>query len=97
MPLSKDLKRWSQFATTSKIDLFPVPSNTINLASRITNQAAPGTFWCPHEYVRALSDPPAFTFESKGKHSFKNISEEKEVFELITDHLKLLLLTRFAG
>ena len=65
---------------------------TINLASRTTNQAAPGTFWCSHEYVRALSDPSAFTFESKGKHSFKNISEEKEVFELITDHPKAFII-----
>lgn len=66
--------------------------NTINLASRITNQAAPGTFWCSHEYVRALSDPSEFTFASKGKHSFKNISEEKEVFELITDHPKAFII-----
>jgi class 3 adenylate cyclase/YHS domain-containing protein len=65
---------------------------TINLASRITNQAAPGTFWCSHEYVRALSDASTFTFESKGKHSFKNISEEKEVFELITDHPKAFII-----
>ena len=61
---------------------------TINLASRITNKATPGTFWCSKDYVNALSDPSAFTFEPKGKHSFKNVSEEKEVFELITDHPK---------
>jgi class 3 adenylate cyclase len=61
---------------------------TINLASRITNQAAPGTFLCSREYMSALSDRSAFTFESKGKFSFKNISEENEVFELITDHPK---------
>lgn len=65
---------------------------TINLASRITNQAAAGTFWCSQEYVKALSDPSAFTFESKGKYSFKNISEEKEVFELITDHPKAYII-----
>jgi adenylate cyclase len=59
---------------------------TINLASRITNKATPGTFWCSREYLDALSDQSAFTFESKGKHSFKNISEESEVFELITDY-----------
>jgi len=61
---------------------------TINLTSRITNKATPGTFWCSKEYVTALSDPSAFTFEPKGKHSFKNLNEEKEVFELITDHPK---------
>jgi class 3 adenylate cyclase len=65
---------------------------TINLASRITNQAAPGTFWCSGEYVSALSDASAFTFVSKGKHRFKNISGEKEVFELITDHPKAFII-----
>ncbi len=61
---------------------------TINLASRITNKATPGTFWCSSEFVNALSDQSAFAFQSKGKHSFKNISEEKEVFELISGHSK---------
>jgi len=45
----------------------------------------------------ALSHQSAFIVASKGKHSFKNISEEKEVFEQVTDHPKFLLLTRFAG
>ncbi|HLG41695.1 MAG TPA: hypothetical protein VI461_18590 [Chitinophagaceae bacterium] len=40
----------------------------------------------------ALSDPPAFTFASKGKHSFKNISKKKEVFELITDHPQTFII-----
>jgi len=61
---------------------------TINLAARITSKATAGTFWCSKDYVSALSDPSAFLFQSKGKHSFKNVSEEKEVFELITDHPK---------
>jgi adenylate cyclase len=61
---------------------------TINLASRITNTAAPGTFCCSADYIAALSDPAAFTFQSKGKHLFKNLSEENEVFELVTDHPK---------
>ncbi len=41
---------------------------------------------------KTFSEPSAFTFESKGKHSFKNISEEKEVFELITDHPKAFII-----
>jgi adenylate cyclase len=61
---------------------------TINLASRITNKASPGTFWCSTEFVNALSDQTAFTFQSRGSHSFKNITEEKEVFELILDRPK---------
>ena len=40
----------------------------------------------------ALTKPSAFTFESKGKHSFKNISQEKEVFELIMDHPKAFII-----
>ena len=65
---------------------------TINLASRITNQASPGTFCCSADYVAALSDPAAFTFASKGKHLFKNLSEERELFELITDHPKAFII-----
>ncbi len=65
---------------------------TINLASRITNKASPGTIWCSTEFIAALSDPSAFIFQSKGKHSFKNISEEKEVFELLTGHPKTIYI-----
>lgn len=61
---------------------------TINLTSRITNKAAPGTFWCSAEYIAALSDHTEFTFEPKGKHRFKNLTEDNEVFELITDNPK---------
>jgi adenylate cyclase len=57
----------------------------INLTSRIANKANPGTFWCSEEYLNALNNKSGFIFQSKGKHSFKNLSEEKEVFELIID------------
>ena len=39
-----------------------------------------------------LPHASAFTFASKGKHRFKNISEEKEVFELITNHPKAYII-----
>jgi adenylate cyclase len=65
---------------------------TINIVSRITNQAAPGTFLCTREYMSALSQPSKFTFESKGKHRFKNISKENEVFELITNLPKAFII-----
>lgn len=58
---------------------------TINLASRIANQAKPGTFWCSEEFINALSEKSAFTFHSRDKHSFKNLSEEKEIFELMIE------------
>ncbi|MGO8055847.1 hypothetical protein, partial [Rhizobium leguminosarum] len=34
------------------------------------------------EYVNALTEKFVFTLESKGNHLFKNISEEKALFEL---------------
>ncbi|MEP6949082.1 MAG: hypothetical protein ABI863_07415 [Ginsengibacter sp.] len=36
--------------------------------------------------MNALSNPGAFTFSSKEKHSFKNISEETDVFELMIEN-----------
>ncbi|HKR04575.1 MAG TPA: adenylate/guanylate cyclase domain-containing protein [Bacteroidia bacterium] len=58
---------------------------TINLASRIANKANPGTFWCSEEFINALSEKTAFTFHARDKHSFKNLSEEKEMFELLIE------------
>ena len=56
---------------------------TINLTSRIAAKANPGTFWCSMDYMNALENKSDFTFHSKGKHTFKNLSEEKELSELI--------------
>jgi hypothetical protein len=56
--------------------------SAINLTSRIAAKADTGTFWCSEEYVNALSDKSKFTLTSKGNHVFKNISGEKEIFEL---------------
>ena len=55
----------------------------INLASRIASKAVPGSFWCSMEFMNALEDKSAFTLESRGKHSFKNLSEENEIMELV--------------
>ena len=55
---------------------------TINLTSRIAAKASPGTFWCSEDYVNALENKSVSGFHSKGKHSFKNLSMEVEVFEL---------------
>lgn len=58
----------------------------LNLTSRIAAKANNGTFWCSAEFVNALSDRSSFKFCSKGKHTFKNVSEENEVFELVIEH-----------
>jgi adenylate cyclase len=56
--------------------------SAINLVARIASKAVAGTFWCSDEFVNAITDKPACTFKSQGSHQFKNIKEEKEVFEL---------------
>lgn len=66
--------------------------STINLAARIASQANPGTCWCSEEYLNALSNKSAFQFESKGKLSFKNVSKEKEVFELVREKANSFLI-----
>ena len=58
----------------------------LNLTSRIAANANKGTFWCSEGFVNALSKGSSFTLCSKGKHSFKNVSEETEVFELVIEH-----------
>jgi adenylate cyclase len=58
----------------------------LNLTSRIAGKANKGTFWCSSEFVNALSNRSAFIFSSKGKQSFKNVSEESEVFEIMIEN-----------
>jgi adenylate cyclase len=62
--------------------------SAINLTARIASKASAGTFWCSEEYVNALSDKSLFTLTSKGNHVFKNISKEKEIFELSIENRK---------
>ncbi|MEI9810241.1 MAG: adenylate/guanylate cyclase domain-containing protein [Bacteroidota bacterium] len=56
--------------------------SAINLTSRIAAKANAGRILCSDEFVNALSDKSAFPLISKGCYSFKNISTQKEVFEL---------------
>ena len=56
--------------------------SALNLTSRIAAKANAGTYWCSDDFVNALSNKSMFPLTSKGTHPFKNISEEKEVFEL---------------
>lgn len=58
----------------------------INLTSRIASKADPGCFWCSDDFANALSDKSLTNLEPKGKHSFKNINEEKEIFMISSDY-----------
>ena len=60
--------------------------STINLTSRIASNATKGSFWCSDQFVNALSDKEKFDFKFKGKHRFKNVSEESEVLELVIEN-----------
>jgi adenylate cyclase len=62
--------------------------SALNLASRIAAKATPGKYWCSEEFVNALSDKSVHKLTSKGNHLFKNISKEKEVFELFNEEMK---------
>ncbi|MBL7740073.1 MAG: hypothetical protein JNK14_12725 [Chitinophagaceae bacterium] len=56
--------------------------SAINMTSRIAASAGAGTFLCSEEFVNALSEKPVTGLRSTGKHFFKNITEEKEIFEI---------------
>lgn len=56
--------------------------SAINLTSRIASKARAGSVWCSDEFVNALSDKSVFPLTSRGIQVFKNVSIEKEVFEL---------------
>ena len=60
--------------------------SALNLTSRIAAIANKGTFWCSSEFIQVLSNRSEFAFAPKGKHIFKNVREETEVFELLIDH-----------
>ncbi len=62
--------------------------SAVNLAARITAKAAAGTFWCSDDFVNSITNKSMCTFESKGNHFFKNISEKKEIFELSIEKVK---------
>jgi class 3 adenylate cyclase len=64
----------------------------INLTSRIASKAGPGSIWCSQDFVDAVADNAVSVFVSKGKHSFKNMSNETELFELQTSKSKSLFI-----
>ncbi len=66
--------------------------SAINLTSRIASKANAGSVWCSDEFVNALSDKSVFPLTSKGNQVFKNVSIEKEVFELCIENRKLVYI-----
>lgn len=56
--------------------------SALNLTSRVASQASPGTLLCTQDFLEALIDKSIYKFASKGKYSFKNVTDEKEVFEV---------------
>ena len=57
----------------------------LNFTARIAANATPGAMWCSKEFRDAIKNYPADHFVSKGKFGFKNMSGEREVFEIIAD------------
>src|SRR5680860_42306 len=62
--------------------------STVNLVSRIAANAIAGTFWCSDDFVNSLKDKSICAFKSKGKHLFKNINGQKEIFEVSIEKTK---------
>jgi class 3 adenylate cyclase len=66
--------------------------STLNLASRIASHAKPGFFLCSADFLNAMTDKNSYSFTSIGKYNFKNVIEEKEVFEMIFDRPESLYI-----
>lgn len=56
--------------------------SALNLTARIASQAGAGTFLCSEEFLNAISDKSMHKFIPKGKYNFKNVKDEKEVYEI---------------
>src|SRR3954471_20487132 len=54
--------------------------SALNLTARIASKASAGTFLCSHDFLNAICDSSLYKFKSKGKYSFKNVADEKEIF-----------------
>jgi adenylate cyclase len=64
----------------------------LNFTARIAAKANAGSLWCSLEFKEAIKNSHAAVFEHKGSLTFKNISAEKDVFEIITNHADVLLI-----
>ncbi|CAN5588343.1 hypothetical protein BH11BAC3_BH11BAC3_07110 [soil metagenome] len=66
--------------------------STINLTARIAAKANAGSFLCSEEFVNSLSDKSANKLQTRGKHSFKNVSDDMELYELVNENNKSFLI-----
>lgn len=57
--------------------------STINLTSRMANIAPAGSVVCSKEFIDSLGEKHDVVFKPAGRHQFKNVAEEKELFEII--------------
>jgi class 3 adenylate cyclase/YHS domain-containing protein len=57
----------------------------INFTARIAAKAGAGSIWCSKEFHEAVQNKALHNFESRGRVKFKNMSGEKEVFEIVAD------------
>jgi len=58
--------------------------SALNLTSRIASQARAGTFLCTPEFYQVIADKSAHELISLGMYTFKNVADEKEIFEIIS-------------
>jgi len=56
--------------------------STLNLTSRIAAKASPGVFLCSKDFLNAAKSKSSYSLKPIGNHSFKNVSEESEIFEI---------------
>jgi|SRR6266498_479956 len=66
--------------------------SAINFTARIAAKANAGTFWCSKEFRDAIKNKSCCQFEPRGSYSFKNITKEQEVFEIIADKASFLAI-----
>jgi adenylate cyclase len=57
--------------------------SAINLTSRMANIAPRGSVFCSKEFIDSLKEKNDVIFKPAGLHQFKNVSGEKELFELV--------------
>lgn len=64
--------------------------SAVNFTSRIAAKANAGSFWCSKEFRDGIKNQFLCKFEPKGIHELKNITEEREIFQIITDKANFL-------
>jgi adenylate cyclase len=66
--------------------------SALNLTSRIVAKAPPGVFLCSKDFLNAVAEKNSHSFRSFGTYSFKNVSEDSEVFEIAIERPESLYI-----